>query len=85
MKDNLENALEPGGKFYAVWDLKTDSSGRLVMPLMTSFMKDDILEFEIIWDNTKSNIKVDVQGKHDTGEVFYIDAKFRKMREKTKI
>lgn len=85
LKDNLENTLESGGKFYAVWDLKTDSSGRLVMPIMTSFMKDDILEFEIISDNTKSNIEVDVQGKHDTGEVFYIDAKFRKMREKTEI
>ena len=81
LKDYAPEQIEPGGKFYAVWDLKTDNKGRLIMPLVTQFMKDNILNFELISGDAKAKLEVDVSGKHDTGDIFYLDANFRKISE----
>lgn len=79
LRDNVTEEIAPEGKFYAVWDVRSDSKGVAVMPLMNQFMKSDVLEFECKSEEIKSNIKVDVKGKYDSGEVFYVTANFRKI------
>lgn len=80
LKDNSLEKIEPEGKFYPVWELKTDTKGRLTMPVITEFMKDDVLNLELFMqEDIHSKIEVNIKDKHMSGEVFYIDAKFRKI------
>ncbi len=79
LKDPIDEKLEKGGKFYPIWNLKTDYLGRLIMPLMGQFMKDDKIKFECIKsDDLKANVSFDVNGEHQSGKVFYADAKLKK-------
>ena len=82
LRDNVSEKVKEGGKFYAFWDLKTDSKGRLIMPVVSEFMKDDILHFELTSGDIRSSVEADITGKHDSGEVFYLDANFRKSGKK---
>lgn len=82
LRDNVSEKIDEGGKFYAFWDLKTDSKGRLIMPILSQFMKDDILKFELTTSELRANVEADITGKHDSGEVIYLDANFRKIPKK---
>lgn len=79
LKDNVQEEIKPEGKFYAIWEIRTDMQGRAILPLMNQFMKSDVLEFQCTSDNIRCNISIDVKGKYDSGEIFYIDANFRKI------
>ena len=79
LKDNVNEEIKPEGKFYAVWDVRTDYKGKIIMPLMNQFMKSDVLDFECLSEGIKSNISVDVNGKYDSGEIIYTEANFRKL------
>ena len=48
LKNPLENDVEPGGKIYPFWNLKTDSLGRITMPIISQFMTESKIDFEII-------------------------------------
>ena len=81
-RDFQETKLEPGGKFYVFWDVKTDSKGRLIMPIMPQFMKESILKFELTSGSLRSNAEIDITGKENSGQAIYVDANFRKMRKR---
>ena len=81
-RDFQEAELEPGGKFYVFWDVKTDSKGRLIMPIMPQFMKESVLKFELTSGEIRSNIEIDISGKENSGQAIYADASFRKMRKR---
>ncbi len=90
LKEPLSEDLREGGRFYPIWNLKTDGAGRLIMPLISQFMKDDILEFQLeVKDfegkNLKGNVSVEVGNEQQSGKVFYSDAKLRKVVEKKTI
>lgn len=79
LRDPLNEELEPNGKFYPVWDLKTDYMGRLIMPVISQFMGDDVIKFECVAsDDFKTSVSFEMNGGHNSGKVFYADAKFRK-------
>ena len=78
MKNPLENELNPEGNFYPIWKLKTDGNGKITMPLIEQFMKDNVLKFECKTDESSAEASVDVTGKHESGEVFYLDMKLKK-------
>lgn len=82
LRDSQETKLEPGGKFYVIWDVKTDSKGRFIMPIMPQFMKESILKFELTSGEIRSNIEVDITGKENSGQAIYVDANFRKIRKR---
>ncbi len=83
LKEPLNEKIETDGKFYPVWDLKTDYLGRVIMPLMSQFMKDDIIKFECsAADNSRASVSFDITGEHQSGKVFYADAKFKKTGKK---
>ena len=78
LKQPLENGLDPDGSFYPVWKLKTDGNGKITMPLIEQFMKDNVLKFECKSNESSAKASVDVTGKHESGEVFYFDMKLKK-------
>lgn len=77
LKEPLESELNPGGNFYPLWKLKTDNNGKITMPLIEQFMKDNILKFECKTNESSASASVDVTGKHESGEVFYLDMKLK--------
>ena len=81
-RDFQATKLEPGGKFYVVWDVKTDSKGRLIMPIMPQFMKESVLKFELTSGEVRSNIEINILGKENSGQAIYADANFRKIRKR---
>lgn len=78
LKNPLENELNPEGDFYPIWKLKTDGNGKITMPLIEQFMKDNVLKFECKTDESSAEASVDVTGKHESGEVFYLDMNLKK-------
>ena len=77
LKDLVSEQIEPEGKFFAVWELRTDEKGRAIMPLMTQFMKDDVINFECRAEDITGKVSFNVAGKQQSGEVFYADVKFK--------
>ena len=82
LKDPLSEKLEKGGKFYPVWNLKTDGIGRLTMPLIGQFMKDDAIKFECMTGDLKASVSFEVNGEHQSGKVFYANARLRQIEAK---
>ena len=74
LKEPAEKKIAEGGEFRPVWNLKTDSKGRGMMPLMKQFMKGKELAFTVKANGKKADIKVDIEGKEESGEVIYLDA-----------
>lgn len=84
LKDTVNEEISLGGKFYPQWDIRSDSIGRAIMPLIGQFMKDDEINFECISEDIKSKVSFNVKDKHQSGEVFYEKANFRKIPKKRK-
>lgn len=83
VENPLEQKLESEGKFYPCWNIQTDAVGRAVMPLISQFMKDDVIKFECTTSSgKKAGISADIAGKHQAGEVIYLTAKLRKSAER---
>lgn len=82
LKTPMENELNPGGSFYPIWKLKTDSDGKITMPLIEQLMKDDVLSFECNTGENFAKASVDITGKRESGEVFYVDMKLKKIKNK---
>lgn len=82
LEEPLAEKLEPEGKFYPVWHLKTDSAGRLIMPIIDQFMKDDTLVFELTTEELRGKASFDVKGLHQSGQALYADVKLRKIPKK---
>lgn len=83
LREPVVEKLEPGGKFYPVWDLKTDSTGRIIMPMIDQFMKEDNLTFECKTEEFKGKVSFDVTGLHQSGQTIYGDVKLRKIPKKS--
>lgn len=81
LKQPLESEINPDGSFYPVWKLKTDGKGKITMPLIEQFMKDNVLKFECKSNESSAKASVDVTGKHESGEVFYFDMKLKKKKK----
>lgn len=82
LKDFVEEKIEPNGKIYAVWNLKTDENGRIIMPLMDEFMKDEVIEFKIYNSEVKATTSFEIAGKSQSGEAFHANLNFRKTSKK---
>lgn len=80
LKDFLNEGLEPGGKFYPIWNLKSDYAGRVTMPLIIQFMADETIKFEckVPPDGPKAAVSFKMKGGHSSGKAFYADAKLKK-------
>ena len=82
----LEEALESGGKFYPKWDVKTDSAGRVVMPLIGHLMEANpiklMCEVKDGEDILKSKAEIDLASGNKSDKVFYADVKLRKAATK---
>jgi len=77
LKDLVSEQIEPEGKFFAVWELRTDKKGRAIMPLMTQFMKGDKVNFDCRTEELIGKASFDVAGKQQSGEIFYADVNFK--------
>lgn len=84
LRDYLQEELPSGGTFYCVWNLKTDSSGRVTMPYMSQFMKSSEVKFECFAGGSKGKTKVDVAGKEQSAETLYTMINLRKIPAKDK-
>ncbi|MBR2734876.1 MAG: carboxypeptidase-like regulatory domain-containing protein [Clostridia bacterium] len=84
LRDYTETELPEGGKFYAVWDLKTDSRGRITMPYMSEFMTGQAVNFECFAEESKGKVSINIAGKEQSGETLYAKINLRKVRSKTK-
>lgn len=82
LRDYTENELSAGGKFYAVWHLKTDARGRVTMPYMSQFMKGETVGFECLAEESKGKVKINIAGKEQSGETLYADINLRKIPKK---
>ncbi len=80
LKESVEERIDVGGKFMPFWKVKTDGRGRVVFPFLSQFMKDDVIEFELKTEDSKSSVKADVAGEQQSGKVFYFDAKLKKSK-----
>lgn len=79
LKNPLENDVEPGGKIYPFWNLKTDSLGRITMPIISQFMTESKIDFEIIVpEELSSKVSVDLASLSGSDKVIYLNAKLRK-------
>ena len=83
LRDYTENELPVGGKFYAVWHLKTDSFGRIIMPYMSQFMKGETVGFECHADESKGKVNIKIAGKEQSAETLYGKINLRKMPKKS--
>ncbi len=84
LKDIVNEEIKPGGRFYPQWEIRSDSIGRAVMPLIGQFMKDDEIKFECISEDLRSKVSFNVKDKHQSGEVLYEKANFRKIPKRKK-
>ena len=86
LKKPLEADIEPGGKFYPFWNLKTDSLGRITMPLVSQFMTENEVKFQVVIPEEELSSKVSVNLAEASGadKVFYMSARLRKKAAKTK-
>ena len=84
LKDVVNEEIKPGGLFYPKWQIRSDSMGRAIMPLMGQFMKDDEITFKCISENLRCKVSFNVKGRHQSGEVFYEKGNFRKIPERKK-
>lgn len=75
LKEPSKYDVAPGGEFQPFWDLKTDSQGRVVMPLLRQFMTGDNADFEISYGNRVAEASLKIKGKESSGEVMYVDVK----------
>ena len=78
----LENALVLGGKFYPKWHVRTDLTGRVIMPFIGQFMEKNPIKFmcevKDKEDVLKSKMEIDLAGDNKSDKVFYADVKLRK-------
>ena len=79
LRDYAESEIPAGGKFYAVWDLKTDSKGRITMPYMSSFMKGETVDFECFADESKGSVSIEINGKEQSAETLYAKINLKKL------
>lgn len=81
LKKPLENNIEPEGRFYPFWNLKTDSLGRITMPIVSQFMAENEIKFQIIIPKEKLSAKVSVNLSKvsESDKVFYLNARLRKI------
>ena len=86
LKNPLENEIQPGGKIYPFWNLKTDSLGRITMPAITQFMTENEVKFQVIVPEEELSAKVSLNLAEASGadKVFYLNARLRKKAEKEK-
>lgn len=83
LKNPLENDIEPGGKVYPFWNLKTDSLGRITMPIISQFMTESNVDFEIIApDGLSSKFSADLTSLSELDKVIYLKAGLRKKANK---
>ena len=86
LKEFPEKEVPAEGKFYAVWDVRTDKNGHALLPLMSQFMKEDILNFEISSycepKGIVSEVTFDITGKRKLSEAIFAEADFVDMPEK---
>lgn len=82
----LEEELPSGGKFYPKWDIRTDISGRAIIPFIGQFMEANPVEFmcgvKDGEDVLKSKVSIDLAGDNKSDKVFYADVKLRKSAAK---
>ncbi len=78
LRDYVENELSTGGKFYAVWHVKTDRSGKITMPYMSQFMKGETVDFECLADELNGKVSIEIAGKEQSGETLYAKINLRK-------
>lgn len=81
LRDFAENELPAGGEFYAVWHLKTDAKGRITMPYMSQFMNSETVDFELVADDSKGKVSVEISGKEQSHETLYAEINLRKVRK----
>lgn len=85
LKEPLSEELESDGKFHPVWNLKTDYMGRLIMPIIGQFMGDSTIKFECMAaNNLKASVSFKMNREHNSGKVFYAEAKLKKTDKKEK-
>lgn len=82
LKDFAEEKIEPDGKIFAIWNVRTNEKGCIIMPVIPQFMKDNVLEFEIYNSEIKAKASYTFEGKIQSGSAFHIDLKFRKVSRK---
>lgn len=71
LKDPVEDTLEVDGLLKPVWKLKTDGEGKIALPLMEQYMKNDIINFSFKAGEKKSRVRVNKQSKKNSDNIYY--------------
>lgn len=71
LEDYLETPLEPGGTFYPIWDLATDDSGVLILPLFKQFVKEGPVQLEIKRKNKLGSVDIELPQEEVEGSIIY--------------
>ena len=77
LKDPLEKELEVDGLFKPVWRIKTDNQGKIALPLMEQYMKNDIINFSFRSEGKDSRVRVNKKSKKNIGNLYVSKVKLK--------
>ncbi len=79
LQDPLQEKLEPNGSFYPVWNVRTDSLGKIIMPFIAQFMKDDKITIKCKAQDFEGEAVFDFKEMSQSGKAFYADVEMNKI------
>lgn len=69
----IDMNLLPGGMLYPIWDLKTDMNGKVILPILKQFMKEEPIQLEVSADGKHGFINTRMPNENIGEKVIYID------------
>lgn len=79
LQDPLQEKLEPNGSFYPVWNVRTDSLGKIIMPFIAQFMKNDKITIKCKAQDFEGEAVFDFKEMSQSGKAFYADVEMNKI------
>ena len=75
----MQEKLEPNGSFYPVWNVRTDSLGKIIMPFIGQFMKDDEITIKCKAQEFEGEAVFNIKEMSQSGKVFYANVEMNKI------
>lgn len=79
LQDPLQEKLDPSGSFYPAWNVRTDSLGKIIMPFIGQFMKDDEITIKCKAQDFEGEAVFNIKEMSQSGKVFYADVEMNKI------
>lgn len=76
LENPFDEKIEKGGFFRPIWELETDSKGRVIIPIIDFFMKDESVRFELQCEDLKTKRTIKINMPVDDEKVSYADFDF---------